>query len=245
MLTMTLDKADVLLHYYERSFVKVEQYMDAEVVRQALATMPYVTKQNLGVLLNVSPATLDYRARRMQKTGVLIPIRAGLYVPSQSWQAAGTTPAGRQRFLEYLSGIVRFPSYISLEYVLERAGLIPESPFTITCVTQKTPRVYTTSIGTFIYRQIRRPELSAGYNIVAYQGLEVAIASPGKALFDTLYLRPFKTAQDMGDYLLETGRFNWEALAPGDRRTFVALVRKTGIPKMKHILTLLQKEKII
>jgi hypothetical protein len=49
----------------------------------------------------------------------------------------------------------------------------------------------------------------------------------------------------MGDYLLETGRFNWEALAPRDRRTFVALVRKTGIPKMKRILTLLQKEKII
>jgi predicted transcriptional regulator of viral defense system len=207
--------------------------------------MPYVTKQNLDVLLDVSPATLNYRARRMQQTGDLIPLRSGLYVPAPSWQAAGMTPDGKQRLLEYLSGIVRFPSYISLEYVLERAGLIPESPFAITCVTQKTPRIYTTPIGTFVYRQIRRPELSTGYDTVKYRGLIVAIASPAKALFDALYLRPFKTARDMKAYLLETGRFNWDALVPRERRRFAALVRSTNVPKMEHILTLLQKEHIL
>jgi predicted transcriptional regulator of viral defense system len=223
----------------------VEQNMDRTTVQKALATMPYVTKQNLGVLLDVSPATLDYRARRMQQTGELIPIRSGLYVPAPSWQAAGMTPDGKQRLLEYLSSIVRFPSYISLEYVLERAGLIPESPFAITCVTQKTPRVYATPIGTFVYRQIRRPELSTGYDIVKYRGLTVDIASPAKALFDALYLRPFKTARDTKTYLLETGRFNWDALVPSERRRFAALVRSTNIPKMRHILTLLQKENIL
>lgn len=219
--------------------------MDRTMIQKALATMPYVTKQNLGVLLDVSPATLDYRVRRMQTTGDLIPIRAGLYVPAQSWQAAGMTPDGKQRLLEYLSGIVRFPSYISLEYVLERAGLIPESPFAVTCVTQKTPRVYTTPVGTFVYRQIRRPELSTGYDTVKYRGFAVAIASPGKALFDALYLRPFRSLPDTRTYLLETGRFNWNALVPRDRRTFVTLIRSTRIPKMQRILTLLQREKIV
>lgn len=219
--------------------------MDRTMIQKALATMPYVTKQNLGVLLDVSPATLDYRVRRMQTTGDLIPIRAGLYVPAQSWQAAGMTPDGKQRLLEYLSGIVRFPSYISLEYVLERAGLIPESPFAVTCVTQKTPRVYTTPVGTFVYRQIRRPELSTGYDTVKYRGFAVAIASPGKALFDALYLRPFRSLPDARMYLLETGRFNWNALVPRDRRTFVTLIRSTRIPKMQRILTLLQREKIV
>ncbi len=219
--------------------------MDFDMAQKALAAMPYVTKQNLGVLLDVSSATLDYRVRRMQKEGSLIPLRAGLYVPAQSWLAAGATPGGGQRLLEYLSGIVRFPSYVSLEYVLERAGLIPESPFAITCVTQKTPRTYVTAIGTFVYRQIRRPGLFAGYDTMAYRGLDIAIASPGKALFDALYLRPFRTVQDMTAYLLETGRFNWEALASRDRRKFMALIHKTGVPKMKHILTVLQKEKIL
>jgi predicted transcriptional regulator of viral defense system len=215
------------------------------MAQKALATMPYVTKQNLGVLLDVTPATLNYRMQRMKQTGELIPIRSGLYVPAPSWQAAGMIPDGKQRLLEYLSGIVRFPSYISLEYVLERAGLIPESPFAITCVTQKTPRVYATPIGTFVYRQIRRPGLSIGYDTVKYRGLTVAIASPAKALFDALYLRPFKIARETKTYLFETGRFNWDALVPRERRRFAALVRSTNIPKMNHILTLLQKENII
>lgn len=219
--------------------------MDRTMAQKALAAMPYVTKQNLGVLLDVSPATLDYRVRRMQATGELIPLRAGLYVPAQSWQAAGATPDGQRRLLEYLSGIVRFPSYISLEYVLERAGLIPESPFAMTCVTQKTPRTYTTPIGTFIYRQIRRPELSTGYDTIQYRGLAVAIASPGKALFDALYLRPFKSMSDTRTYLLETGRFNWEALSPASRKVFVSLVRSTHIPKMQRILAVLEKESIL
>lgn len=219
--------------------------MDSSMAQKALAAMPYVTKQNLGVLLGVSSATLDYRVRRMQKERDLIPLRAGLYVPAPSWQAADATPDGRQRLLEYLSGIVRFPSYISLEYVLGRAGLIPESPFAITCVTQKTPRVYVTPIGTFVYRQIRKPGLFAGYDTESYRGLEVAIASPGKALFDALYLRPFRTAQDMTAYLLETGRFNWEALVPRDRRKFTALVHTTSIPKMERILTILHRENIL
>lgn len=219
--------------------------MDRTAAQKALTTMPYVTKQNLGVLLDVSPATLNYRVQRMKQTGELIPIRAGLYVPAQSWQAAGITPNGKQQLLEYLSGIVRFPSYISLEYVLERAGMIPESPFAMTCVTQKTPRVYTTPIGTFVYRQIRRSELSTGVGTVKYRGLTVAIASPAKALFDALYLRPFKATQDLRMYLLETGRFNWDALVPRERHRFGALVHSTNVPKMKRILDLLQKEHVL
>lgn len=129
--------------------------------------------------------------------------------------------------------------------MLERAGLIPESSFAITCVTQKTPRVYTTPIGTFMYRQIRRPELFAGYDTVRYREFTVAVASPGKALFDALYLRPFKSMLDTRTYLLETGRFYWEALTPRNRRIFVTLVRSTHVPKMQRILTLLQKEKIV
>ena len=115
----------------------------------------------------------------------------------------------------------------------------------MTCVTQKTPRVYTTPVGTFVYRQIRRPELSTGYDTVKYRGFAVAIASPGKALFDALYLRPFRSLPDARTYLLETGRFNWNALVPRDRRTFVTLIRSTRIPKMQRILTLLQREKIV
>ena len=88
---------------------------------EAIATMPIVTKQNLGVLLDVSPATLDYRVQRMQTTGDLLRLRSGLYAPTAAWRAAQSSPEQTRQYLEYLSGIVRSPSYLSLEYEIGRA----------------------------------------------------------------------------------------------------------------------------
>ncbi|MHB8071182.1 MAG: type IV toxin-antitoxin system AbiEi family antitoxin domain-containing protein [Candidatus Cryosericum sp.] len=212
--------------------------------QEALAALPVVTKQNLGVLLGVPPATLNYRVRRMQTTGELLALRSGLYVPAAAWRSAQVGPDQAKRYLEYLSGIVRSPSYVSLEYVLERAGLIPESPFAVTCITTKTPRTYETPLGRFLYRSIRT-DLFTGYVTLSYRGLETRIASPAKALFDMLYLRPFTTAAVMRAYLLESGRFNWEALRPAEKKKFVVLVQASDISKMKRILSILTEEAIL
>jgi predicted transcriptional regulator of viral defense system len=211
---------------------------------EAIATMPVVTKQNLGVLLGVSPATLDYRVQRMQVTGGLLRLRSGLYAPTAAWQAAQSSPEQTRQYLEYLSGIVRSPSYLSLEYVLEKAGMIPESPFALTCITTKTPRTYATPLGRFVYRSIRS-DLFTGYGLEAYRGLEVRIASPAKALFDMLYLRPFSTPSAMRAYLLETGRLNWDALRSSEKKRLVATIRTSGVPKMKRILSMLTAEGIV
>jgi len=114
---------------------------------RAIARMPAVTKQNLGVLLGISPAALDYRVRRMQATGELLILRSGLYALASPWRAAQASAAQARRHLDYLSGIVRSPSYASLEYVLEEAGMIPDSPFALTCITPKTSRTYETPSG--------------------------------------------------------------------------------------------------
>ena len=211
---------------------------------EAIATMPVVTKQNLGVLLGISPATLDYRVQRMQTTGDLLRLRSGLYAPTATWRAAQSSPEQTRRYLEYLSGIVRAPSYLSLEYVLEKAGMIPESPFALTCITTKTPRMYATPLGRFVYRSIRS-DLFTGFGLEAYRGLEVRIASPAKALFDMLYLQPFSTPSMMRAYLLETGRLNWDALRPSEKKRLVATIRTSSIPKMEHILSILTAEGIV
>jgi hypothetical protein len=173
--------------------------------------MPAVTKQNLGVLLGISPAALDYRVRRMQATGELLILRSGLYALASPWRAVQASAAQARRHLDYLSGIVRSPSYASLEYVLEEAGMIPDSPLALTCITPKTSRTYETPLGRFPYRSIRGNPFT-GYAALAYHDLEIRIASPAKALFDMLYLRPFiETEQaleafsaNMHDVLLRT-----------------------------------------
>jgi hypothetical protein len=222
----------------------VEQNMIGAHTPEAIAAMLVVTKQNLGVLLGVSPATLDYRVRHLQVTGDLLRLRSGLYAPTAAWQAAQSSPEQTRRYLEYLSGIMRSPSYLSLEYVLEKAGMIPESPFALTCITTKTPRTYATLLGRFVYRSIRS-DLFTGYGLGAYSGLEVRIASPAKALFDMLYLRPFTTPSAMRAYLLETGRLNWAALRPSDKKRLVATIRASGVPKMEHILSILTAAGIV
>jgi len=211
---------------------------------EAIVAMPVVTKQNLGVVLGVPPATLDYRVQRMQATGDLLRLRSGLYAPTAAWRAAQSSPEQTRRYLEYLSGIVRSPSYLSLEYILEKAGMIPESPFALTCITTKTPRTYATPLGRFVYRSIRS-DLFTGYGLGAYHGLEVHIASPAKALFDMLYLRPFNTPSAMRAYLLETGRLNWDALRPSQKKRLVTTIRISGVPKMRRILSILTVEGIV
>jgi len=213
-------------------------------MQEALATLPVITKQNLGVLLGVSPTTLDYRVRHMQATGELLVLRSGLYAPAASWRAAQTSPGQTRQYLEYLSGILRSPSYVSLEYVLEGAGVIPESPFAMTCITTKTPRTYETPLGRFLYRSIRS-SLFIGYAVQTYRGLETRVASPAKALFDMLYLRPLTTTATMRTYLLETGRLNWDALRPSEKKRFVTIVRTSSIPKMQRILSILSAEAIL
>jgi predicted transcriptional regulator of viral defense system len=245
MIRNALDRNIVLLHYYERTLVISEQNMIDTRTLEAIATMPVVTKQNLGVLLGVSPATLDYRVQRLQATGDLLRLRSGLYAPTATWQVAQSSPDQTRQYLEYLSGIVRSPSYLSLEYVLEKAGMIPESPFALTCITTKTPRAYATPLGRFVYRSIRS-DLFTGYGLDAYRGgLEVRIASPAKALFDMLYLRPFSTPSAMRAYLLETGRLNWDALRLSEKKRLVATIRTSGVPKMKRILSILTAEGIV
>ncbi len=211
---------------------------------EAIATMPVVTKQNLGVLLGASPATLDYRVRCMQATKDLLRLRSGLYAPRAAWKAAQSSPEQASQYLEYLSGIMRSPSYVSLEYVLEKAGMIPESPFALTCITTKTPRTYVTPLGRFVYRSIRS-DLFTGYHLGAYRGLEIRIASPAKALFDMLYLRPFNTLRAMRTYLLEAGRLNWHALRPPEKRRFVVYIHASDVPKMKRVLSILTAEGIV
>jgi hypothetical protein len=49
----------------------------------------------------------------------------------------------------------------------------------------------------------------------------------------------------MRAYLLETGRLNWDALRSSEKKRLVATIRTSGVPKMKHILSMLTAEGIV
>ena len=80
------------------------------------------------------------------------------------------------------------PSYLSCEYVMARAGLIPESVVQFTSVTSLKTASFKNDFGEFSYRSVK-PELMFGYGVEHVgDGLPVHVATPAKALCDFLYL---------------------------------------------------------
>lgn len=121
------------------------------------------------------------RVSRLMKSGELIGIVPGIYV---------TAPELRKRpvSLEILANKIFGPSYVSFEYILARAGLIPESAHVVTSATPKRNRDFQTPLGRFSYRHVPLTAYSFGWTREELpDGAGCLVALPEKALLDWLY----------------------------------------------------------
>jgi len=87
------------------------------------------------------------------------------------------------------------PSYVSLESALSYYNLIPEGVYSVTSVTSKTTRNFSSKIAPFSYRKVK-PELLFGYRIINYRGQGFKIAEIDKALLDYFYLNPLLKSEE-------------------------------------------------
>jgi len=83
------------------------------------------------------------------------------------------------------------PSYISLETALSHYGIIPETVYTVTSVTTKPTREFTTPKSAFSYQRIKK-SVFTGYGPVSIEGHVVLLAEAEKALADYLYFVDLK-----------------------------------------------------
>jgi len=166
-------------------------------VEQKLKTLPYVTKQNLGLLLGKKKDATDYWVKKLVKEGVLIKLKSGFYAPRYYVDLISQNPEDKTMYLEYLANVLRNPSYVSLEYILSKKNVTAEAAFALTSVTTKSTRTYKTELGTFIYRKIS-PKLFGGYVNVLWRDKQVREATVKKALAELRYL----------DGELDTSRYN-------------------------------------
>ena len=150
-----------------------------------------------------------------------------MYVSSPFYELAD-----KELYAQYLANRLRQPSYLSLEYVLAKEGLIPESVYSLTSVTLKTPRAYTNFIGNFTYRNIQK-KLFCGYGVKMWQGKKIYLASKAKALFDYFYLNQ---AADPGRAVTDA-RINREGLTEKD---LAELAEYTDLAKSRKMTKILQ-----
>lgn len=83
------------------------------------------------------------------------------------------------------------PSYVSLSTALSHYHIIPETVYSVTSVTTKATREFTTPWLIFSYQKIKRQAFT-GYRPIEINGATVFIAEPEKALVDFLYFVDLK-----------------------------------------------------
>lgn len=157
----------------------------------------YFDTLTLGRVLGLQGETLHANIGRWVRQGILLQLRRGLYVTADYLQ---TSPV-RDPYTEFIANRLKVPSYLSMEYVLQKQALISESVFGLTSVTRKKTYHYQNTLGIFTYASIK-PALFTGYEIVTKGAFEIRQARPMKALFDYLYFRTQRVMEITSDLIL-------------------------------------------
>ncbi len=186
---------------------------------------PIFSLQDLKILdLKVYP----YQLSNWVDKKYLIRLKNGLYVISIRKENLKN---------EFIAYNLYQPSYVSLEWVLAKYGLIPEIIYNCTSITNKTTRTFKNAFGAFIFRHLKK-ELFFGYKEEIDNNQTYLIAEPEKALLDYLYLNSSKiNNQDDVDGL----RFNHSSLKELDYKKIKRYSRKFNSKKLEKILNLIFK----
>ena len=120
---------------------------------------------------------------RWRDAGKIIQIRRSLYSLAEPYRMS-------EPHTFFIACQIKPDSYISLQSALAFHGIAGE-PKEVQSITIRNPKLITTPLGTFRFRQIKK-NLYGGYVTVDVgEGQQVNVAGPEKALLDLLYLYPY------------------------------------------------------
>jgi hypothetical protein len=122
-----------------------------------------------------SPRT---KVTTLLKKGELIRIKKGLYIAGPAYQ--------KNWSYGVLANRIYGPSYISFEYALSWYRFIPERVENPTSATIKKNAQFSSPVGAFIYAKIPLAAYHSGVDIAQDAGAHFLIATPEKALADTV-----------------------------------------------------------
>lgn len=217
-----------LLSYMKTSFLSL------------LDTLPYFTIEAAKQLLgdeSITAGSIQTMLYRWMKTGKILRLKKGVYMTRRFYELHRADAD----FHPAVSAILIPQSYNSLEYILQRHGILTDITYSISSVTLKQTRVIENKLATFSFRNIKN-DLYAGFTISNYLGIPFARATLAKALFDYFYLRPLKGENWPANYnISEHLRLNLEDFAEKDQSDFAGFVEMSKSKKMNRILKNLRK----
>jgi predicted transcriptional regulator of viral defense system len=156
------------------------------------------------------------RLTRMIKSGDVIQVRRGLFMEAKETGYS----------LKSLASTIYGPSYISFEYALAHYGLIPERAQAVTSAAynKNKNRRFHTALGDFYYYYLPAAVFPYGVTLGEENGQSYLIATPEKALCDTLYkTRDICSVKAFKALLFEDWRMEREAVLALDRESIIFL----------------------
>jgi hypothetical protein len=142
-------------------------------------------------------------------------------------------------YKEFLANKIKYPSYLSLEYILQKYSILSESVYAYTSVTLKKKKEYENDFGRYIYRSITH-DLFLGFTIKEVGEYTIKEATKAKALFDYLYLKLYRIKNINEQTLLEL-RLNMDEFTQQDLKEFNKYCKLTGQKKYKNLMYLITK----
>jgi hypothetical protein len=211
------------------------------IILSSLDSFPYFTIEAVKQLLgdeSVAAGTIQTALYRWMKAGQIIQLKKGAYMTRRFFELHRADAD----FGPMVSAILIPQSYLSLEYILQRNAILTEMTYPVSAITLKQTRAFENKLGTFTYRNIKA-DLYQGFTFSEYLGIPYAQATVAKALFDFLYLRPWKGGRLrlVGYDLSEDLRLNLEDFSENDGVEFASFVEISKSKKMEKILKNLRK----
>lgn len=136
---------------------------------------PVLTNAEAAARMGCSPRTAGKRLRQMEKTGLVIHVRQGLWSLDLDLPAFALPP--------YLTAPL--PACVSLSSALAHHGMIEQIPRQVSVVSPDRSRRVSTRLGIYAIHQIS-PDLFGGFEGEPETGY---VARAGKAVFDSVYIR--------------------------------------------------------
>ena len=171
---------------------------------------------------------------RLEKQGKIARLKKGVYVSSNFIDKAQKKGIF-DFYLEFLSGIIYHPAYLSLDYVLGKYNGLTEAPVNFTAITKNKTAIFSNQLGNFAYHKVR-PELFIGFNLIKTNNLMVYQATKAKALFDYVYLRKnlLINAKSVSEL-----RINVEVFSHKDKAELKKYIKLEKSKKIKDIFELI------
>jgi len=195
-------------------------------ILRSLGNVPVSTAVLKSLLTDYSNP--NAKIKLWMEQGYLVPLKRGMYVVSQEISL-------QEPCLGLIANHLYVPSYVSLQYALRQYGLIPERVMLITNITTCHARSFSNSLGSFSYHNVGRAYFAWGITSRAEGASSYMIATPEKALTDTILFtsKVPNSLVGLNQFLEEDMRFDMDAL------------RDMNIPLLQTIAEVTPKRAII